>query len=265
LERARKWLEEESNLKLGDFYLAYSPERIMTGYSISRLREFSKVIGGVNKESGEKIFEIYKNFIPNLRLVSSARVAELIKVMEGCYRDVNIALANELFKIAEDLDIDFYEARNFANHEYCHIHLPSTGVGGHCIPVYPWFLIREMEKREKPSYSRMLRTAREVNDDMINYWAERIALECMKIDKPLSDIKICVKGISFRKGVKEIRFSRNLELIKLLKKKGLDVGVFDEMFSKGETEKLGLTYMKPDDADIVFDAFNLKIIVKGTE
>ena len=258
--KARRWLEEESGLKLGEFYLAHSPERVMAGYCISRLREFPKIIGGVDKESGERIYQIYKKFIPNLHLVSNARTAEFIKVIEGCYRDVNIALANELFKMAEELGIDFYEARKFANHEYCHIHLPSTGVGGHCIPVYPWFLIREMEKRERYAYSRILKISREVNDDMINYWAERIVLECMKIEKPLRDIRICVKGITFRRGVKETRFSRNLALAKLLKEKGLNVGVFDEMLDKEEIENLGLTYMKPDDADIVFDVFDLKII-----
>lgn len=258
--KAKRWLEEESGLKLGEFYLAHSPERVMAGYCISRLREFPKIIGGVDKESGERIYKIYKKFIPNLHLVSNARTAEFIKVMEGCYRDVNIALANELFKMAEELGIDFYEARKFANHEYCHIHLPSTGVGGHCIPVYPWFLIREMEKRERYAYSRILKISREVNDDMINYWAERIVLECMKIEKPLKDIRICVKGITFRRGVKETRFSRNLALAKLLKEKGLNVGVFDEMFDKEEIENLGLTYMNPDDADIIFDVFDLKII-----
>ena len=258
--KAKRWLEEESGLKLGEFYLAHSPERVMAGYCISRLKEFPKIIGGVDKESGERIYQIYKKFIPNLHLVSNARTAEFIKVMEGCYRDVNIALANELFKMAEELGIDFYEARKFANHEYCHIHLPSTGVGGHCIPVYPWFLIREMEKRERYAHSKILKIAREVNDDMINYWAERIVLECMKIEKPLRDIKICVKGITFRKGVNETRFSRNFALAKLLKEKGLNVGVFDEMFDKEEIENLGLTYMRPDDADIVFDVFDLKII-----
>jgi UDP-N-acetyl-D-mannosaminuronic acid dehydrogenase len=256
----RRWLEEESGLKLGEFYLAYSPERIMTGYSISRLKEFPKVIGGVDKESGVKAFEVYRKFIPNLHLVSSARVAEFIKLMEGCYRDVNIALANELFKIANELGVDFYEAREYANHEYCHIHLPSTGVGGHCIPVYPWFLIKEMERRGKFSFAKLLRTARELNDEMINYWAEKIVLECMKINKPLNNVKICIKGITFRKGVKDLYHSRNFALVKLLIEKGLNVFVYDEMFSKEEIEKLGLRWIEPNEADVVFDAFELKII-----
>lgn len=256
--RVKKWLEEESGLKLGDFYLAHSPERIMTGYSISRLKEFPKVIGGVNKESGIKAYEIYKKFIPNLYLVSNARTAELIKVMEGCYRDVNIALANELFKIANELGIDFYEAREYANHKYCHIHMPSTGVGGHCIPVYPWFLIKEMEKMGKFSHVRLLRNARELNDEMVEYWAERIVLECLKIDKPLNEVKICIKGITFREGVKELYHSRNLALARLLLEKGLNVYVYDELFDKNEIEKIGLKWIEPDKADVVFNCFKLK-------
>ncbi|MCD5425149.1 MAG: nucleotide sugar dehydrogenase [Methanosarcinaceae archaeon] len=255
----RKWLEEESNLSIEqeDFYLAHSPERIMTGCSISRLREFPKIVGGVNKESGDKAFEIYKKFAPNLHAISSAKVAEFIKIIEGCYRDVNIALSNELFKIADEMDIDFYEAREYANHEYCQIHLPSTGVGGHCIPLYPWFLIKEMERKEKFEYTRLLRTSRELNDEMINYWAEKIILECIKINKPLNEVTICIKGITFRKGVKELYHSRNLAIIKLLGDKGLNVFGFDEMFSKKEFEKMGLKSMNPQNADIVFDCFKL--------
>ncbi len=260
-ERARKWLEEESGLKLGEFYLAYSPERIMTGFSISRLEKFPKVVGGVDKESGQKAFVTYQTFIPNLHLVSSARVAEFIKIAEGCYRDVNIGLANELFKIAGELDVNFYEARTYANHEYCHNHLPSTGVGGHCIPVYPWFLVNDMGKRDKFDYAKLLRTAREINDEMIEYWAEKIVLEleCMKINRPLNELKICVKGISFREGVKELYHSRNLALAKLLSEKGLNVYVYDELFSKEEVGEMGLKYLEPEDADLVFDSFRLTL------
>jgi UDP-N-acetyl-D-mannosaminuronic acid dehydrogenase len=257
--RVRSWLEGSSGLTSGDYYLAYSPERIMTGYSISRLREFPKVIGGTNEESGRRAFDVYEEFIKNLNLVSSAKVAEMIKVMEGCYRDVNIALANELFKICEDLRIDFFEARAYANHEFCHIHLPSTGVGGHCIPVYPWFLIMDMERREEFSKCRLLRTSREVNDEMIQYWASKILMKCMSVDKPLSNVKICVKGITYRPGVKEFHHSRNLALSRLLAEKGLDIYVFDPLQSREELEAKGLRFMRPEDADLVFDPFELSL------
>jgi UDP-N-acetyl-D-mannosaminuronic acid dehydrogenase len=254
----KKWLEEESHLKLGDFYLAYSPERIMTGYSISRLREFPKVIGGVDDKSGKLVFDIYKQFIPNLYLISSTRVAEFIKVIEGCYRDVNIALANELFKISNELDINFYEAREYANHQFCNIHMPSTGVGGHCIPYYPWFLIKEMERITKYDYCNLLRTSREINDQMMNYWAEKIMLKSLQVDKRLEDVKICINGITYREGIKELINSMNMALVKLLVKKGLDVYTYDELYTKEEIEGIGLKFIEPKDADIIFDSFKLK-------
>jgi len=253
----RNWLEEGSNLKLGDFYLANSPERIMTGFSISRLREFPKVIGGVDEESGQKAYDVYKLFIPNLHLVSSAKVAEFIKVIEGCYRDSNIALANELFKISNELEINFFEAREWANHDYCNIHVPSTGAGGHCIPLYPWFLIKEMEKKGKNNNAKLLRTSREINDEMIEFWAKEILQRSKMLKKPLSKVKVCVKGISYRKGVKELYYSRNLALVELLRDKGVDVYVNDELFTNEEVQELGLKWGKLEDADIIFDSFNL--------
>jgi UDP-N-acetyl-D-mannosaminuronic acid dehydrogenase len=259
----KQWLIESSGLKAGDFYLAYSPERIMTGYSISRLREFPKVIGGIDEESGFRAYEVYKKFISNLKLVSSAKVAEMIKVMEGCYRDVNICLANELLKISESLGVDFFEARENALHQYCHIHLPSTGVGGHCIPVYPWFLIKEMEKREKFGHARLLRTSREVNDEMIQYWAEEIILAALKINKPLGQLKICIRGITFRAGVKEFYHSRNIALAKLLMEKGLNTFVFDDLLSREEVVGRGFRYIRPEEADLVFDCFHLQFEIKA--
>lgn len=256
---ARSWLEETSGLVVGDFHLAYSPERIMTGYSISRLREFPKVIGGVNEDSGLAAYSIYKKFISNLSMVSTAKTAELIKVMEGCYRDVNVALANELFKIAEELGVEFYEARSYANHQFCHIHLPSTGVGGHCIPVYPWFLIKAMEKKELFGNVRLLRTGRELNDGMIDHWTEKIVLASLRLNKPLKDIKICVKGLTYRQGVKEFYHSRNLALAKQLVEKGLNAYAWDELMTKEEVEGKGLLWIDPAEADLIFDCFTLKI------
>lgn len=262
---ARKWLEEESLLKLGDYYLAHSPERIMTGYSVSRLNEFQKIVGGIDEESGLRVFDVYKKFIPNVHRVTSARVAEFIKIAEGCYRDTNIALANELLKIADETGIDFYEAREYANHKYCNIHMPSTGVGGHCIPVYPWFLISGMERKEKYDYCKFLRASRELNDQMINYWADKIISECKSIGKKLSDIKICISGITFREGVKELYHSRNLALARLLMEKGMNTYVYDGQYSEKEIANLGLKFIEPKDADLVFDCFALKISLRKRE
>lgn len=256
--RLKDIIEKNSGLKeWSDFYLGYSPERIMTGVSLSRFEEFPKVIWWVSEKSSKIVSEIYASFIPNLNKVKNSKTAEYIKVAEGCYRDTNIALANELYKIAEELDIDFYEAREFANHQYCNIHTPSTWVWGHCIPVYPHFLIKKMEAENKESYRTLLNASRDVNEDMINYWAEKIILKALEIDKPLKDVSILVKWITYRQWVKELYHSRNLALANLLKEKWLNLLVNDPMFS--ETELKELWFNSWNKGDIEFDCFNLKI------
>jgi len=249
-------LEKESKLKAGkDFYLAYSPERIMTGYSISRYKEFPKVVGGVDKESGEKALGVYSKFCSDVRLVSDSKTAEMIKISEGVYRDMNIALANELFKMCEEYGVDFKEMRENANHNYCHIHKAGIGVGGHCIPVYPWFLINDFEKQE--DLIKLTKTGRLLNDKMVDYWAEKIVEEVKKMEKPMNEIKVCVKGISYRQGVKETAYTRSIPLVKKLEELGLEVYVWDELYSKEEIEKMGLKYLEPEKCDFVFDVFEL--------
>ena len=213
-------LEKNSKLKAGkDFYLAYSPERIMTGYSISRFKEFPKLIGGIDKENTNKAFEIYKRFAKPIK-VSNSRTAEFAKIAEGICRDVNIALANELFKAAEHYNLDFWEVREAARHEFCNILEPGN-VGGLCIPVYPWFLINELDVP-------LIKVARELNDNMINYYAKKI--------EKFKPQKVGIIGLGFREGVKEKAYSRSIALIDLLKKKGYDVYGLDPLYPKEEIE-----------------------------
>ena len=214
-------LEKNSGLKAGaDFYLTYSPERIMTGYSVSRFKEFPKVIGGINKESTDKAFEIYKNFSKPIK-VKDSRTAELIKIAEGVYRDVNIALANELFKVTKEYGVDFWEMKDAAKHQYCNILEPGN-VGGHCIPVYPWFLINVLDVS-------LIKTARELNEGMVGYYAKEI--------EKIGGKKVGIIGLSYREGVKEKAYSRSINLINLLKKKGYEVHGLDPLYSKEETKK----------------------------
>ena len=222
-------LEKDSGLKAGtDFYLAYSPERIMTGHSISRFKEFPKLVGGINKESTDKAAEVYEKFSKPVK-VSNAKTAELAKVAEGIYRDVNIALANELFKVSEKYGIDFWELKEITKHEYCNILEPGN-VGGHCIPVYPWFLINNLNVP-------LIKAARELNDDMIDYYAK-------KVDE-IGGKKVGVIGLTYREGVKEKAYSRSVALIQLLKKKSYEVYGLDPLFSKQETEKeFNVSYLK---------------------
>lgn len=236
--RIRKNLEKESNLKAGDdFHLAYSPERIMTGYSISRFQEFPKVIGGITKECTQKGLEVYQQYCKNVHPVSSANTAEMVKVCEGVFRDVNIGLANELLQCCEKLNIDFKEMREAANHAFCDIHIAGLGVGGHCIPVYPWFLMNEMKKQELDL--PVTRSARFLNDDMIHFWRDKVLEKIKDIEKPIKDIVLGVFGINYRPGVKETAYSRALPFIRDLEKLGCQVLVTDGFHSDEEIEKYG--------------------------
>ena len=230
-------LEKNSGLKAGsDFYLAYSPERIMTGYSISRFKEFPKIVGGINKESTDRAFEVYSKFTKPIK-VKNSRTAELAKISEGIYRDVNIALANELFKVAENYDIDFQEMKQAAKHQYCNILEPGN-VGGHCIPVYPWFLINKLDVP-------LIKSARDLNDNMIDYYLKKI--------EDIGRGKIGIIGLSYREGVKEKAYSRSVDLITLLKKKGYEVYGLDPLYSKEETEKeFNIEYLDNfDDMEVI--------------
>jgi len=206
------------------YLLAYSPERIMTGCSISRFMEFPKVVGGMDEESTERAYQLYSNFSKTVVKVKDARTAELVKVAEGVYRDLNISLANELYRLCEKLDVDFWQMREAANHQYCQIHEPGL-VGGHCIPVYPWFL---MDEYDVP----LIRLGRKLNEKMAGYYADKALKLAGK------NGKVAVVGLSYRAGVKEACHTQAHALIRELKKRGLQVFGLDPMFTPEETEKL---------------------------
>ena len=222
----REWLEKESNLKAGkDFHLAYSPERIMTGYSISRYKEFPKVIAGLTSKCTETAYNVYSRFCSKVDKASSIKTAEFVKVAEGVYRDVNIGLANELFKIAEKMEIDFWEVREKAKHAYCNILEPGI-VGGHCIPVYPWFLINN-----EMLDTTLIKTARILSDNMAKYYADKVD----RIAKRGG--KVAVVGLSYREGVKEDAYSGSYLMIEELRKRGYKVYGIDPLFEADEVEK----------------------------
>jgi len=222
-------LEKYSKLMAGkDFYLAFSPERMMTGYAISRYKEVAKVVGGINAQSTKVCTAFYKSFCTTVIEVSSIEAAEMTKIAEGIYRDVNIGIANELLKVCENIDLNYWEILHASKTFACHLHEPGN-VGGHCIPVYPWFLINSYDVP-------LIKAARLLNDQMVNYYANKAG----KISKKGG--KILVVGISFREKVKETAYTRSLPLIKLLQKKGYKVYAYDPLYSKKEIENFGLQY-----------------------
>ena len=178
--RFRGILESTSNLQAGrDFYLAYSPERVSSGSIFRDLRTYPKIVGGINAQSTTVAVAFYRSVLnAEIITMSSSDEAEFVKLIETTYRDVNIALANEFACFADAHGLDVAAAIAGANSQpYSHIHSPGVGVGGHCIPIYPYFLLAGAEKTSLQRLSHAdatARYARQINDAMAEYAVRRI-------------------------------------------------------------------------------------------
>ena len=223
-------LEKSSGMKAAsDFFVIYNPERIYEGRAIFDIEEGHPGIVSSNDiyslDLAEKIFGlIYKKGIVR---ILGIKTAEAEKLFEGVYRDVNIALANELAKLSDRLNIDFWEAKKAANSQnFCHIHDPGIGVGGACIPIYPQFIL-DVAARNKIN-CRITKTARTINNDMPTYSLNN-ALKMLP-RKGITQSKITILGLAFRGGVSDTRLSPTYELVKeLTKLKIKDVIVHDPL------------------------------------
>ncbi|MFD1647767.1 nucleotide sugar dehydrogenase [Haloarchaeobius litoreus] len=203
VDRVQPALVSESGLDPDEFGLAFCPERTMSGRAIEDIRgSYPKVVGGVDPASTELARRVYREVNDaGVHTVRDATTAEAVKVFEGLYRDVNIALANELAQFADAFGIDVTEAIETANTQpFCDIHTPGAGVGGHCIPYYPHFVMGEFEP-DAP----LLRTARAVNDRMPVFVAERLLDELRAVGTTPADATVAVLGLTYRPGVAEVR------------------------------------------------------------
>ena len=215
-------LERVSGLKAEkDFYLAYSPERIYIGRALKDLEErYPKVIGGVGSKSNEIIGKLYSKIAQKgVKIVSSPTVAEFEKLAEGVYRDVNIALANELAILASKIGIDYDEMAEASNSQpFCHLHKPGIGVGGACIPVYPIFLM-SIAKNQGVNMD-LTSVARRINSYMPIYTAQLALQISSKLG--LKNAKVAILGLAFRGGIDDTRFSPTYDLINALIKEGIE-------------------------------------------
>lgn len=233
-------LEKHSGLKAGeDFGLAYSPIRAMAGRTLTDLQSYKRVVGAINKKSLDAASAILSTTTKGeLIHVRDIKTAEAAKLFEVIYRDVNIGLANEFAVFCESMGIDYMEAMAAANSQpYSHLHIPGIGVGGHCLPVYPYMLIDEAKSQDVNL--KIVKTSRSMNEEMPKHILGLIANGLRLSGKPLRRARVTVLGISYRPNVKEIRFSPSIELISLLKRRGARVTVHDPRFSCEEIGKLG--------------------------
>ncbi len=254
IDRYIRPMLEVKNEKLGyNIELAHAPERIIPGKMIEELCNNNRVIGADRRETAEKIRELYGKFCRGEIVLTNIRTAEMSKVVENTYRDVNIAYANELVKICNEADINVYELIKIANmHPRVNILSPGPGVGGHCISVDPWFLVGDY-----PGLANIILAARKINDSMPEYVLEKIS-EIMEKNEILDVSRVGLYGLSYKENVDDIRESPTLQLIECMKKhlaKGIKV--FDPYIKKKIVDN------QYDDFDKFLSEIDLLVIMVG--
>lgn len=226
---------EKNGKKSGvDFGLVFSPERTFSGRVIEDIeKRYPKLVGGDTSNASDLVVLLYEQVaIKGVIKLSNATTAEAVKTFKGAYRDANIAIANQLAILADLINVDILEVIEAANSEpSSHIHRPGIGVGGHCIPVYPQFLI-ELAK-EKNFIPSLFVNSRKVNDEMVEYCINKL-----KQETALQKSKILVLGLAYRGGVKEARNSPSLRLVPDLRAEGAIVKVYDPLFTKTEIDTI---------------------------
>lgn len=235
----RSILEGETGLVCGrDIYLAHAPERVLPGRILKELTENDRIIGGINRESTERAISFYRTFVHGEVVGTDATTAELVKLMENTFRDVNIALANEFALICEKLGVNVFKAIELANrHPRVKILKPGPGVGGHCIAVDPYFIIDV-----SPNESRLISLARQINSRMPHHVLklfESIARECELSGKRINNVAIL--GASYKANVGDERESPSLKVAHLIERAGYHVKIHDpyiERFSLNPLEEV---------------------------
>lgn len=254
-ETAVPILRENSGLETDEFGLVFCPERTSSGRALEDIRgAYPKVVGGVDGESTRVAELIYTEInSKGVIRVSDATTAEAVKVFEGLYRDVNIGLANELATLTDEFGIDVNEAINVANTQpYCNIHNPGPGVGGHCIPFYPYFVIKPFEGK-----TQLLETARSVNDRMPAFTVEKLREELSAEGNSLVDASVLILGLTYRPGVEEVRASPSLDIASELTAAGADVYGVDPLLN--DTREFDLTQL--DLSEVYSQQFDAVIMV----
>lgn len=215
---------EERGFKIGqDIHLVHAPERIIPGNMVYELEHNSRTIGADSREIGEEVKSWYKSFCKNEIVVTDIKTAEMSKVVENTFRDINIAFANELAKMCNREGMDVYELIRIANkHPRVNILTPGPGVGGHCISVDPWFLVGDY-----PDIVNVVLGAREVNDGMPQYVFDKIH-KIMKENGIRDYSKVGLYGLTYKENVDDMRESPTLQLLDIFEKYNIDnVKVYD--------------------------------------
>lgn len=213
-------LFQEAGFTIGeDLYLAHCPERVLPGQILNELVNNNRIIGGITPACTQKAADIYGIFVKGELILTEAKTAELSKCMENTFRDVNIALANELAKICYRLDINCLDVIAMANkHPRVNIHQPGPGVGGHCLAIDPYFIYAKA-----PDTAKIIKLARDTNCSMPHFVADTTKMLLKGIETP----KIAAFGVTYKGNVDDMRESPAMEIIEILKEQGYAVAVYD--------------------------------------
>lgn len=231
-EQMSSWLAEarsdltfpQTHGEQADVLVAHCPERVLPGKVLQELISNDRIIGGMTPRCSAAACDLYKIFVKGECIETNARTAEMCKLTENSFRDVNIAFANELSIICEKLDINVWELISLANrHPRVNILQPGPGVGGHCIAVDPWFIVSK-----SPDQARLIRTAREVNDAKPQWVIDQVKIKIVEFlqanpNKTIQDVTIACYGLAFKPDIDDLRESPSLEITKQLAQQGLNI------------------------------------------
>lgn len=231
-EQMATWLSEarpdltfpEQAGEAADILIAHCPERVLPGKVLQELISNDRIIGGMTQRCSQAASDLYKTFVQGGCIETNARTAEMCKLTENSFRDVNIAFANELSIICDKLNINVWELIALANrHPRVNILQPGPGVGGHCIAVDPWFIVAKT-----PEQARLIRTAREVNDSKPEWVIDQVKIKIADFlqanpEKTIGDITIACYGLAFKPDIDDLRESPALEITKKLAEQGLNI------------------------------------------
>lgn len=230
-EQMATWLAEErpelnfpsvhttAGIESVDINVAHCPERVLPGHVVRELVENDRVIGGMTPECSKRAIELYKTFVQGECVVTNARTAEMAKLTENSCRDVQIAFANELSVICDELNIDVWELISLANrHPRINILQPGPGVGGHCIAVDPWFIVSQT-----PKSARLIHTAREVNDSKPQWVIDKVKAAIFDFvkanpEKRIEDVTVACFGLAFKPDIDDLRESPAMNITRQLAK-----------------------------------------------
>jgi UDP-N-acetyl-D-glucosamine dehydrogenase len=252
-------LEEGSGLKCGeDFYLAFSPERVDPGNLIHQTKNTPKVVGGVGKDATEVIAAMYRNVLQaDVFEASCPRIAEMEKILENTYRNVNIGLINELAMLCNKMNINIWEVIDAAKTKPFGFipFYPGPGLGGHCIPLDPYYL--SWKAREYGFHTSMIESSMMINDRMPEYTVERTGKILNRFKKSLNDASVLIIGVAYKGDIDDYRESPAIRVIEQFEKAGSEVAYYDPLireYQKKGAIKAGLSELSAaiiQNADIV--------------